>query len=64
MGRRGLSTATSLLLIAGMWLYRADRIAIQGQIDKLLPYKDVVTELRSDPELLLREHEECGSGLP
>lgn len=47
--------AFTLILIAGLWFYRQERIAIQGQINKLLPHKELVTFLQDDPEFLLRE---------
>lgn len=50
------AVGVSLVLIAGLWFYRHDRIAVQSHIDKLLPYKTMVTRLREDPEFLLREH--------
>ena len=48
--------AFSLILITGLWAYRRERLALQDQFDKLLPYRDLVASLRQDPEFLLREY--------
>ena len=45
-----------VILTTGLWLYRQERIAIQGQVDQLRHYKTMVTDLRGDAEFLVREH--------
>ncbi len=45
--------AVSLMIIVGLWAYRSERIEVQRQINKLIPYKNVVTALQNDPEFLL-----------
>ena len=48
--------AFSLILIAGLWQYRSAHLAFGQQLNKLLPYKSLVTSLQNDSEFLLREH--------
>ena len=46
----------ALILIAGMWVYRREHVALGAQMSKLRPYKALVTSLRKDPAFMLREH--------
>ncbi len=48
--------AFSLVIIAGMWLYRRDHLAMGQQIQNLRPYREIVTALRADPDFLRREY--------
>ncbi len=46
----------ALVLVAGLWMYRSQHLAFKEQWAKLMPYKALVTTLRSDKAFLLREH--------
>ncbi|MFQ5810910.1 MAG: DsbA family protein, partial [Armatimonadota bacterium] len=50
------TSGVSLILIAGLWQYRRAHLAFGDQLNKLLPYKSLVTSLQNDPEFLLREY--------
>lgn len=41
----------------GLWIYRAEHLALRGQWRKLMPYKAVVEELRQDKAFLLSHHQ-------
>ncbi len=45
----------ALILVAGLWSYRGDRLAVQDRISRLVPYKKLVLSLQEDPDFLLRE---------
>jgi len=49
--------ACSLVVIAGLWAYRSERLALAEKWGKLARYKAMVTSLREDPQFLLREHQ-------
>jgi hypothetical protein len=44
------------LVILGLWVYRGAKLDIRQQVAKLVPYKKLVEEQRSDPAFLLREY--------
>lgn len=46
----------ALIIIAGLWFYRHEQLALGHQLRTLVPYKRLVTALRNDPSFLLREH--------
>ena len=55
--RQALSALTfSVVLIAGLWVYRGRHLAFQTQIARLAPYKTWVNAMRNDPAFLEREH--------
>jgi predicted DsbA family dithiol-disulfide isomerase len=41
----------------GLWMYRAEHLALRGQWRKLMPYKTLVNDLRSDRSFLLCNHQ-------
>ncbi len=49
------AVAVAAILIGGLWLYRHETLLHRAQRDRLLPYRALVTALRQDPEILLRE---------
>ena len=51
---RTLACAT--VAIAGLWVYRSEHLALHEQLDKALPYRDLVMSLQKDPKFLVREH--------
>ncbi|MCH8830721.1 MAG: thioredoxin domain-containing protein, partial [Planctomycetes bacterium] len=50
------AVAFSLMLIAGLWIYRSERVAIQDQLDKQRPYRTLVTSLQKNREFLLNAY--------
>ncbi len=48
--------AFGLIVIAGLWFYRHQQLAMGSRLRALLPYKQTVTALRGDPGFLLREY--------
>jgi len=48
--------AFSLIIIAGLWGYRREHLALRRHLGRLEPYRALVTCLRQDRELLLREY--------
>ncbi len=42
----------SLVLVAGLWMYRGDRLEMQRRLNKLTPYKALVTSLQENREFL------------
>lgn len=48
--------AVGLILVAGLWYYRREQLAMGSQVRSLLPYRAIVTDLRNDADFLLREH--------
>lgn len=48
--------AVSLVLVAGLWFYRADQLAMHENLKKVLPFKQLVKSMRQDPAFLRREH--------
>ncbi len=50
------AVAFALILVAGLWMYRREHLALGSQMNKLQPYKALVTSLKADPEFVLREH--------
>ena len=50
------AVAFALILVAGLWMYRHEHLALGSQMNKLRPYKALVTSLKADPEFVLREH--------
>ncbi|MCZ6699452.1 MAG: thioredoxin domain-containing protein [Planctomycetota bacterium] len=48
--------AVSLIVVAGLWLYRRERLAMQECINNLRPYKSLVSSLQEDRDFLMREH--------
>ena|GEM_PF-1304322 len=46
----------ALILIAGLWFYRHQQLAMGSRLRALVPYKEMVSALRGDPEFLLREY--------
>ena len=50
------AVAFSFVLIAGLWEYRSEHLALRDQWRKLVPYKTLVNELRDDRVFLLCEH--------
>lgn len=48
--------AFAVVLIAGLWLYRSERLAMHGEMLRLVPYKNLVKALTSDREFVLREY--------
>ncbi len=49
------AAAFAAIIISGLWGYRRERLMLQHEIDKVLPYKVMVTSFQRDPEFLLRE---------
>jgi len=49
--------ACSLVVIAGLWAYRSERLALAEKWNRLARYKAMVTSLRENPQFLLREHQ-------
>jgi predicted DsbA family dithiol-disulfide isomerase len=58
MTRRQVAGVIALwmIVVAGLWVYRSERIALQGRYDRLLPYRSLVKSFQADPEFLLREY--------
>jgi predicted DsbA family dithiol-disulfide isomerase len=50
------AVAFALVLIAGLWFYRHEQLAMGSRLQALLPYKQTVTTLRADPQFLMREY--------
>ncbi len=50
------AVAFALILVAGLWMYRREHLAVGAQMNKLRPYKALVTSLKADSEFVLREH--------
>jgi predicted DsbA family dithiol-disulfide isomerase len=50
------AVAFAATIIVGLGLYHRERLVVQHQIDKLVPYRQMVQSLRRDPDFLLREH--------
>jgi len=50
------AVAFSLVLVAGLWHYRSEHLALGEQWRKLVPYKRLVNQLRDDQSFLLREY--------
>ena len=46
----------ALILIGSLWLYRHQQLAMGSRLRALVPYQQMVSTLRADPEFLLREH--------
>ena len=50
------AVAFALILIAGLWSYRHEALAMGTRLRALQPYRELVSSLRNDPDFLLREH--------
>jgi len=48
--------ACSLIMIAGLWIYRNERLALQARLDNLASYKAMVKSLQKDTNFLVREY--------
>lgn len=48
--------AFALIIIAGLWGYRREKILMAAQLGKLVPHKELVSSLRENPKFLLREY--------
>lgn len=46
----------ALVLIAGLWFYRHQQLAMGSRLHALVPYRQMVSTLRADPGFLLREY--------
>jgi len=48
--------AFSLIIIAGLWMYRREHIAFNRERNSLLSYKATVASLKNDPNFVLRKY--------
>jgi protein-disulfide isomerase len=57
MGLHYRSLLAGLALVAALWLYRHDRIAVQARVDSLLPYRALVRQVQKDSTFLVQAYE-------
>lgn len=51
-----VALTAAVVAVAGLWVYRAEHLALGAQWRKLLPYKRLVNELREDQTFLVQAH--------
>jgi len=48
--------AFSMILVAGLWIYRSEQLAFRRQYRKLTPYRNYVLDLQRNADFLTREY--------